>query len=329
MKLPTWQPHDRQSERRHYDPPALWYAVILGSIIFHLSAFGILRLLMIGGLIGTPSATKLIPINVIAMATPAADIASSQPKATSATQLPPKTTAKPTKNSTASNPTQNRKPIATSSPTFTKTQTGATKQAAVNTKKSPVPISSKPSGKLQPKTPTDKENQPNNTNKQPATATPTTNTNKPPSTAIPNPPSPTKPTSQPTPNPQPAGGFVAIFNNLTPRATIDIPNPDNDNDKLATLLDDKKQLSAEDLKQLGISTNQNLKLKVGVVVETDGTATVVNEQVVVEQGSISKEKAVALANKIISQLRFTPTFGNGKPKLGNYNLQLTIFPEPK
>ncbi|MGB5962728.1 MAG: hypothetical protein WBG73_18970 [Coleofasciculaceae cyanobacterium] len=311
MKLPTLQPRDRQSERRHYDPPALWYAVILGSVVFHLSAFGMLRLLMVGGLIGTPSATKLIPIDIIAMATPTAGIASSKPN----TKLPQKTTVKPTKKPTAS------KPTTTSSPTRTNTQTGATKQPAVNTKKSPAPISSKPSEKLQPKTkpttPTGKNNQPTtNTNNQPATTTPTS-------------PSPTKPTSNTTPNPQPAGGFVATFNNLTPSATIDIPNPDKDNDKLATLLDEKKQLSAEDLKQLGISLNQNLKLKVGVVVETDGTATVVDKQVVVEQGSISQEKAVALANKIISQLRFTPTFGNGKPKLANYNLQLKIFPEPK
>ncbi|MEO8890525.1 MAG: hypothetical protein ABI417_03155 [Coleofasciculaceae cyanobacterium] len=305
MKLPTWQPPDRQSERRHYDPPALWYAVILGSVFIHLSAFGILRLLVIGGLIGTPSATRLIPIDVIAMA-------SSKPNATSATRLPPKTTAT-TKNPTASNPTQNRKPTATSSPTRTKTQSGVTKQPVVNTKKSPIVNSSKPPGKVPPKT-------------KPSTAT---GKNNQPATTTPNPPSPTKPTSNPTPNPQPAGGFIATFNNLAPSATIDIPNPENDNDKLATLLDDKKQVSVEDLKQLGISTNQNLKLKVGVVVETDGTATVVDKQVIVEQGSISQEKAVALANKIISQLRFTPTFGNGKPKLGNYNLQLTILPVAK
>lgn len=313
MKLPTWQPPDRQSERRHYDPPALWYAVILGSVFIHLSAFGILRLLVIGGLIGTPSATRLIPIDVIAMA-------SSKPNATSATRLPPKTTAT-TKNPTASNPTQNRKPTATSSPTSTKTQSGVTKKPVVNTKKSPIVNSSKPPGKVPPKT-------------KPSTATgknnqPATNTNNQPATTTPNPPSPSKPTSNPTPNPQPAGGFIATFNNLAPSATIDIPNPEKDNDKLATLLDDKKQVSAEDLKQLGISTNQNLKLKVGVVVETDGTATVVDKQVIVEQGSISQGKAAALANKIISQLRFTPTFGNGKPKLGNYNLQLTILPVPK
>jgi len=322
MKLPTWQPRDRQmSERRHYDPPALWYAVILGSVVIHLSAFGILRLLMIGGLIGTPSATKLIPIDVIA-------IASSKPKTTSTTKLPPKTVAKPTpKPPTKSNQTQNRKPTSSaSSSTGTKTQPGATKQPAANKKNLPVSNSSKPSGKIQPKT---KPNTPTGTNKQPVAGT-----NKQPGTTTPNSPSPSptnSPTNKPTPNSQSGGGFIATFDNLAPISLkTDIPNPDNDNEKLATLLDDKKQLSAEDLKQLGISLNQDLKLKVGVVVETDGTATVwEDEQVVVEFGSISQEKAVDLAKKIIPKLRFTPTLGNGKPRRGNYNLQLKISPAPK
>lgn len=322
MKLPTWQPRDRQmSERRHYDPPALWYAVILGSVVIHLSAFGILRLLIMGGLIGTPSATKLIPIDVIAMATPAAGIASSKPNATSATRLPPKTVTKATpKPTTKSNQTQNRPNTSTDSPTRTKTPPVATKQPAANIKKSPTANPSKPSEKVQPQT---KPNTPTTINNQPVAGT----NNQPSTTKSPNSPSPTNsPTNKPTPNSQSGGGFIATFDNLTPSATIDIPNPDQDNDKLATLLDDKKQLSAEDLKQLGISLNQDLKLKVGVVVETDGTATVIEKQVVVEQGSISQEKAVALAQKIISQLRFTPTLGNGKPKPGNYNLQLKISP---
>lgn len=316
MKLPIWQPRDRQmSERRHYDPPALWYAVILGSVVIHLSAFGMLRLLMMAGLIGTPSATKLIPIDVIAMATPAAGIASRQPK----------TTAKPTKNPTASsNPTQNRKTASTSSPIRNKSQAGTTKPPAANTRKSPVSNSSKPSGKLPTNT---KPNPSTGTNKQPSTGK-----NNQSGTTTPNSPSPTnKPTNKPTPNPQSGGGFIATVNNLAPISTgTDILNPGRDNDKLATLLNGNKQLSAEDLKQLGISLNQDLKLKVGVVVEIDGTATVMEKQVVVELGSISQEKAVAIAKKIIQQLRFNPTLGSdNQPKQGNYNLRLKISPTPK
>lgn len=318
MKLPIWQPRDHQSERRHYDPPALWYAVILGSVAIHLSAFGILRLLVMAGLVGTPSASKLIPIDVIAMATPAAGIASSKPSTTSTTKLPATTTAKPTKNSTtASKQTSNRKPTSsTSSPNRTKTQTGTTKQPATNTKNSSTVNSSKPSGKVPPKT---KPNTPTGKNNQQRTATTT-----------PNSPSPTNsPTTKPTSNPQSVGGFIAYAENFV--ANSNVPNPiDPVNDKLATLLDEKKQLSAEDLKQLGISLEQNLKLKVEVIVEIDGTATVWDdEQVVVEFGSISQEKAVDLAKKIIQKLRFTPTLGNGKPKRGNYNLELKISPAPQ
>lgn len=320
MKLPTWQLRDHQSERRHYDPPALWYAVILGSVAIHVSAFGILRLLVMAGLVGTPSATKLIPIDVIAMATPAA----SKPTTTSTTKLPATTTA--------SKQTPNRKPTSsTSSPNRTKTQTGTTKKNATKTKNSSTVNSSKSSGKVPPKTkpntPTGKNNQPSTgKNNQPGTATTT-----------PNSPSPANsPTNKPTPNSPSGGGFIATFNNLVPSATVDIPNIDKDNIKFATLLDDKKQLSAEDLKQLGISLEQILILKVGVLVETDGTATVpddiatVKEKlVVVLQGSISHEKAVALAKKISSQLRFTPTVVNGQPKPANYNLQLKISPAPQ
>jgi hypothetical protein len=321
MKPPIGQPRDRQmSERRHYDPPALWYAVVLSSVVIHLSAFGIVRLLLMAGLVGTSSATKLIPIDVIAMATPAAGIASPKfnpsipPNNTSTTQLPPKATSKPT---TRNNQDQNRKTASTSSPTRTKTQTGATKQPAVNTKKSPTSNSSKPSGKVPSKT---KPSTPTGKNNQPGTAT-----------ATPNSPSPIgTPSNKPTPNSQSEGGFIALPGKLAliPSKT-DILHPGNPNynDELAELLNGNKQLSSADLKQLGISLNRDIELKVELVVKTDGTAEVFSVSVVT--GSLSQDNALVIANKIVPQLLFKPTKMAGSFVYGNYSLPLIIRPAPK
>ena len=327
MKLPTWQPRERQmSERRHYDPPTLWYAVILGSIVIHLSALGMLRLLLTTGLIGTPTATKLIPIDVIAMATPAAGIA---PNTKSTTRLPPKTTAKPTNQPVASNNSpQNRQNASTSSQTRKKSQTGTTKQPAANTKKSPASNSSNPSGKLPTNT---KPNSSTGTNKPPSKGT-----NKPPGTTTPNSPSPNKsPTIKPTPNPELGGGFTASAGRLAliNETTILHPGNPNYNDELAILLDGNKQLSAEDLKQLGISLNRDLELKVKLVVKTDGKAEVSPDSKVpsvqIVAGTNNQENAEAIANKIVPQLRFKPTKMAGSPVDANYYLPLNIRPAPK
>lgn len=78
MALPTLKPTDRVylPERHHTDPPALWIAVILGSVVIHVFAFWMLRLLLIGRVDGLVSGTTLMPVDVITVA----------PDATSSTQ---------------------------------------------------------------------------------------------------------------------------------------------------------------------------------------------------------------------------------------------------
>jgi len=317
MEPPILKPSDRAhlSERRHRDPPALWYTVILGSVVIHLCAFGVLRLLLMGGFVGMKSGKELIPIDVIAIA----------PNTTSANRLAAKTVATPTqKPKTRNNPTQNRKPASsTASATRTVSQQRETKRPpaanpAQNSKKSPTSTSSPPpSGGNGPKT---QSNSATGKNIPSATTTPASR----PSDSTNSSPSQT-PTSS-----QSGASFSVVPGNLALIRGADMldPSDPNNNVELATLLDAKKQPSGEDLKQLGMSLDKDLELKVTVVIETDGTAKVISAQEV--RGSISPEKAFALANKIIPYWRFKPTTEARKDNqiAANYDLPLTIRPAP-
>lgn len=101
------------------------------------------------------------------------------------------------------------------------------------------------------------------------------------------------------------------------------------NDRLATLLEGNKKLSAEELKQLGIRLDKDLKLRVGVLVGTNGTATVIPNTTKVLSGNITAETAERLANKIIPQWKFQPTLQEGQAVLRNYDLPITISPIKK
>lgn len=311
-------------QRRHSDPPALWCAVILGSVVVHLGAFGILRLLLMAGVLNMHSANQIIPIDIIAIA----------PSATSTTRITPKTVATATNKQTKPNSrTQNRNTTASNTSATLTQSPGERKRSrstpsglspSINTssniKKSPTSTSSlKPSGGNQPKT---------NSNSSTGKNIPSGKT-----TPASRPSDSTNSSTGQTPNSsQSKGGLIAVPGNLAliPGTGI-LLNPDdpNNNVELATLLDDNKQLSSEDLKQLGISLDQDLELKVRVSVETNGTAQVHFAKVV--RGSISSDKAVALAKKIISHWLFKPTTEARKDNRirANYDLPLTIHPTQK
>ncbi|HAA31427.1 MAG TPA: hypothetical protein DCE56_31600 [Cyanobacteria bacterium UBA8553] len=113
--------------------------------------------------------------------------------------------------------------------------------------------------------------------------------------------------------------------------TSDILHPDDPkyNDRLATLLEGNRELSAEELKQLGIRLDRDLKLRVGLLVETNGTATVLPNTTKVESGNITADVAERLAKKIIQQWKFQPTLQEGKPIPRAYYLPITISPLKK
>ncbi len=311
MEPPRLKPSNRVqfSERRHCDPPALWYTVILGSFFIHLCGFGILHLLLISGFVGMKSAKELISIDVIAIV----------PSTTSTTQLAPKTLATPTqKPTTINNSTQNRKPASsTTSTTRTVSPQRETNQPpAVNTKKlTPSNSPQKPSGGLPPKTKPNspsRKNTPSSTASSPATS-----------------PSPTSSSPSPTPTKsESGGGFIARLGELSLSNKNDI----NDIGKQCSIPENNQQNFAHDyVKQLGVNLDQVLVLKAILVIETNGTANVEPQFTQVLQGNISVDKAAQLASQVIKSWQFERncTYMGGKPVPYPYYVQLTIRPAPK
>lgn len=306
-------PGAQMSERRHSDPPALWFAVIVGSIVVHLGAFGILHLLLMAGVLNMHSANKIIPIDVIALAKhPARVIA---PNATS------------TNPTTTNSRTQNRK---TSASTASTTRTNSlpsekkplpSSNTSPNLKKSPTSTSTiQPSGSNKPTT---NPNSPNSKNNQSDAGKPSPN---------PTPTGSSTPQVSPSSNSQPGGGFIAIPGTpiLGENANAGInPNDPNRNDKLATIKPSNSKFSRDDLAGLKIKVEQVLELKVGIVIESTGKATVLPKATQVQRGNISPDQAETLVKKIMEKWQFNPTLMAGQPVAGNYYLQLTISPAPQ
>jgi len=325
MELPTVKPSDRVliSERRHCDPPALWFAVILGSIIIHLGAFGILRLLLTTGILGLHSSNAIVPIDVITLS----------PKGTSPTRLAPSTNSTTTRNPTSvktrtrntSNQPQNRQNSSASIPSARRTdpQQGEARVSPKGTKASKPPVSNS-SQNQQPgrQTPSTKPNTPTSNGSKPSSAT--SSSNPTPSTG--------SSTGQTSPNSQSGGSFIASPG--TPalvRNTKDVLHPDdpNYNDKLATVKQGNSQFSSDELTSLGIKVEQALELRVAVVIETTGEATVLPNSTQVLRGNLSPDKAEQVARKLVDRWRFNPTLMAGKPVPRDYYLQITISPNQK
>ena len=323
----TPTPHPQIPERRHSDPPALWVSVIVGSIVIHLFAFWMLRLLLMGRLQSWQIGKTLIPVELVAVAS----------NTTSSAKLPqtPRSAAtrNPASGNTRTRRTSNQRPnrqtssVATSSSTRPDSQQRRPQQ---------------PEAKLAP-SPTGRESPASNSsqNQQPAKPKPSTKPTPSGDTTNPsdsgtsssNSNSSTASSTENTPsNTQPGGGFIAlpgvpILGNNT-RDVIHADDP-NYNDRLATIKQSNSQFSSDDLASLGITLKSDLELKVAVVIEETGGATLLPDSTQVLRGDISADKAEQLAAKIIQQWKFNPTLMAGQPVSRDYSLQLTIRPNQK
>jgi hypothetical protein len=325
------------SERGHSDPPGLWATVVLSSLVIHLFVLGMLRLWLMVRIYRNQAARNLIPVDVIAQASEASVPLQPTPTTTSVatTNLPsvntPTKTPKPVPNSqTASTSLQADSPKTNTSPSVTQAgkQTPSPKQSPT-VKKSPA---TNPSQKPSPGTPTQKPS-----------PDPIPSPNNPSGTQ----PSPSKPdlsinngkgtngsSTSPSPNPvaSTGSGGILISSTGTPdpisnNSEILHPNDPNYNDKLASLLEGNSQLSAAELKPLGITVDQDLALRVVVIIESTGKATLAKLPWPQKQaGNLSVDKATQLADKSIAKLRFNPTLMDGKPVDRDYSLTLKISP---
>ena len=331
--------HPQISERRHSDPPGLWAIVVLTSVVIHVFAIGMLRLLVIVRLDGLLSGTTIVPIDVIDLS----------PNATSSTQSTRIGGSVPTRKPTpinaptqrASNQLPNRPNPSVSNPSSTRTNASPSQVSRFpQDRRSPAPkpsanqppysppesISPKPSANQPPYSPPEPTS-PNPSPSQPPNPSPEPTSPNPSPSQPPNPsPEPTSPNPSPSepisPSPQPSGSFSATIGGM--RLTV----PDKDvPDKNARL----KQSSTTNfpidyLTTLGINSSQVLVLKVKVLIESTGQATVLPNSAEVSPGNISPDKAEQLAKQIIEKWSFEPAYMGDSPVRQAYNIELNISP---
>lgn len=300
-------------QRRHTDPPALWRTVILSSVAIHLLGLGLLRLALLGRFQDWRLSQRLIPVEMIA-------IASNATMPTPTTQSPPSPVTQKTPGKSREIQAESEQP------------TNRPNQAIANTtQETPNP----------PPTKVSSSNSPNQTPNLSPTSTPSKGTGKTqspqPSEELLNPTSPspssppsseelTKPTS---PENQSGGGFIVSTNGLIPVLQGGGSNIDPQRypgDKFAKILKKNQPPSVDELTSLGITLEEPVVLKVLVLIDDRGKAEVLPEKTSVQQGTLSQEQAQTLAQDIIADWEFSPTYMKGSPVDGSYFLTLEINP---
>jgi len=302
------------SQRSHADPPALWRTVILSSVAIHLLGLGLLRLALLGRFQDWRLSQRLIPIEMIA-------IASNATMPTPATQPPPSPISQKTP-----------APSPESQPESAPQTNPSTKAIANTTQETPQPsptrVSPPKSPNLTPTpspTSTTSEGMGEMPSPQPSEELPDTTTPSP--SPIPSPEEPPEPTS---PENQSGGGFIATINGLTIVSSGggSIINPQrNRGDKFAKPQNESKRLSVDELTSLDITLEQPAVVKVIILITDMGKAEVIPDQTLVQQGTLSPEQATKLANQIIADWEFSPTYMANKPVYGSYSLTLEINPQ--
>ncbi|MEQ9483266.1 hypothetical protein [Coleofasciculus sp. F4-SAH-05] len=301
-------------QRLHTDPPALWKTVILSSVAIHLVGLGLLRLALLGRFQDWRLSQRLIPVEMIA-------IASNATMPTPATQSPPssvsqKTPAQSPESQPESAPQTNRPTQAIANTTQETRQPSPTTVSSPNSPNptpTPSPTSTTFEGMGETPSPQSSEKPPNPT--PPSSPSPT-----------PSPEESTKPTS---PENQSGGGFIASINELriVSSGGGSIINPQrNPGDRLAEIQTESQPLSVDELTSLEITLEQPVVLKVIVFINDRGKAEVIPDKTQVQQGTLSQEQATKLANQIIADWEFSPTYMAYSPVYGSYSLTLEIDP---
>lgn len=287
-------------QRRHIDPPWLWFSVFLGSVLIHLFGLGVLSRLMVEQQASAIGAAP-IPVELIAMR-PESKIRKSIPS-------PVVANAKISgqKSGTRSQKLRGRGQ-----------GTGKGKQGKIQT--SPQKTSSLPKNTLKtipkPK-PSAHRYLKNKPSPLPIKPTPIPYPKNQPS------PSPIKPAPKSTPSPQPSpspqsGGLVATLSNVRlPGHARDIPN----------LLAQPQQLQQPLPQDLFLASN-NLRHKdfhVYLVINDKGKVDLTKSRVV--NPSVDSKEAWLVVS-IFKTWAFHPAIQGGKPVYGELEVDLKIAPRP-
>ncbi len=286
---------------------------MLSSVAIHLVGLGLLRLSLLGRFQDWQLSQRLIPIEMIA-------IASNATMPTPATQSPPspvspKTPAPSPESQSESAPQTNRPTQAIANTTQETPQPSPTRVSPPNSPNptpNPSPTSTTLEGMGETPPPQSSEEPPNPTTPSPS---PTL--------------SPEESTEPTSPENQSGGGFIASINGLriVSSGGGSIINPDNPGDRLAEIQQESQPLSVDELTSLEMTLDQPVVLNVIVLINDRGKAKVIPEKTQVQQGTLRPEQATKLANQIIADWRFSPTYMAGKPVYGSYSLTLQINPQ--
>jgi len=303
-------------QRRHTDSPALWRTVILSSVAIHLVGLGLLRLALLGRFQDWRLSQRLIPVEMIA-------IASNATMPTPATQSPPSpvsqtTPAKSPESQPESAPQTNRPTQAIANTTQETPQPSPTTVSSPNSPNptptpTPSPTSTTFEGMGETPSPQPSETSPNPTTPSPSPI-----------------PSPEEPTESTSPDNQSGGGFIASISGLriVSSGGGSIINPQrNPGDRLAEIQNKSQPISVDELTSLEITVDQPVVLKVIVEINDRGKAEVISAEILVQPGTLSPEQATKLANQIIADWKFSPTYMAGSPVYGSYSLTLEINPQ--
>ena len=80
------------------------------------------------------------------------------------------------------------------------------------------------------------------------------------------------------------------------------------------------------LTPLGINLDGVVRLETVIIIEIDGKATVEPQFTEVLQGNLSPSQAESLAQAILAQWQFEPSYMEGQPVVQDYVIQLTLSP---
>ncbi|WP_157453458.1 hypothetical protein [Coleofasciculus chthonoplastes] len=304
-------------QRRHADPPALWRTVILSSVAIHLVGLGLLRLALLGRFQDWRLSQRLIPIEMIA-------IASNATMPTPVTQPPPspvsrKTPAKSSESQPESAPQTNRPTKAIANTTEETPNPSPTKVSSHNSPNQtpiPSPTSTTSEGTGETPSPEPSKEPPNPTTPSPSS-----------------PPSPEEPPKPTSPENQSGGGLIVSINGLIPVPQGGGSNIDpqrNPGDQFAKILKKSQPLSVDELTSLGITLEQPVVIEVLVLITDMGKAKVLpdrrSEPTQLPPRTLTQEQATKLAQAIIADWSFSPTYMAGSPVYGSYFLTLEIDP---
>jgi hypothetical protein len=344
------------SERRHTDPPALWIGVTLSSVVIHLLAFGVLRLLFAGSLNSFKVSRELISVDLIAVApkttssvqsvqtpglvnprnqtprdTPTGRItaplaeSASNPSASRTDLRSP--TAPPAKRSPAALPAPNQPPNNSSGsnspnvspqryPNIPPSPDLTDSSSNQFPNKPPRPISDNSSSEQFPNKPPRPNSDDSSSNPFPDNSSGSNSGNS----------SPGEPSNNPSDstssNPQQGGGFLASVVELR----LSVPDTDVPTQLAKPTVQQKKFASNDSAAQLVAKLDQPVVLQVLVRIDRNGTPSAQSAKVLEGSSNVDPNQ---LAQAIVQNWQFEPTRMEGGAVDQEYYLRLNINPLPK